>query len=178
MEYFDILDEKGEKTGKTKLRKEVHRDGDFHKAVDIWILNSKGELLLQKRSITKESYPNMWEVSCSGHIAAGEKSLPSAIRELEEELGISVEEKDLEYKFTVKEKHVTNNNTFINNEFKDIYLLKKDFNLSDFKLQEDEVSEVKFLHFKDLESIVNGGDKNFVPHKESYEKLFEILKSL
>ena len=44
-EYFDILDENGNKTGQTKLRSEVHRDGDWHKAVHIWIFNDKGEAL-------------------------------------------------------------------------------------------------------------------------------------
>ena len=47
-EYFDILDENGNKTGKTKLRSEVHRDGDWHKAVHIWIINNKGDILLQR----------------------------------------------------------------------------------------------------------------------------------
>lgn len=45
MEYFEVLDEKGNKIGKVKLRSEVHRDGDWHKAVDVWIFNSKSELL-------------------------------------------------------------------------------------------------------------------------------------
>ena len=52
-EYLDILDEQGNKTGKTKLRSEVHHDGDWHKSVHIWILNSKGDVLLQRRSLTK-----------------------------------------------------------------------------------------------------------------------------
>ena len=48
-EYFDILDENGKKTGKTKLRKEVHKDGDWHKAVHVWIINDKNEILLQRK---------------------------------------------------------------------------------------------------------------------------------
>lgn len=54
-EYFDILDDNGNKTGKIKLRSEVHRDGDWHKAVHIWILNQSGDILLQRRSATKDS---------------------------------------------------------------------------------------------------------------------------
>lgn len=52
-EYFDILDENGNKIGKTKLRSEVHRDGDWHKAVHIWILNNNGDVLLQRRCAKK-----------------------------------------------------------------------------------------------------------------------------
>ncbi len=93
MEYFDILDKNGRKTGKTKLRKEVHKDGDWHGSVDIWILNDKKEILLQKRAKDKDSFPSLWELSCSGHIAAGEKNIKAAIRELEEEVGIKAKKK-------------------------------------------------------------------------------------
>ena len=55
MEYFDVLDENGNKTGKLKLRNEVHRDGDWHRGVHVWIINSFGELLLQRRSPNKEN---------------------------------------------------------------------------------------------------------------------------
>lgn len=61
-EYFDLLDENGNKTGNIKLRSEVHRDGDWHKAVHIWIINDEGEILLQRRCATKESYPNMLDI--------------------------------------------------------------------------------------------------------------------
>lgn len=176
MEYFDVTDENGNKTGKKKLRKHVHRDGDFHRAVDVWILNSKNELLIQKRSASKDSYPSMWEVSCSGHISAGDSSLKSAVRELEEELGLKVEGKDLKYLFETKESYITNNGTFINNEIKDVYLIERDINLSDLKLQKEEVEEVKFINFLELEKLINANDKNFVPHEEGYKKLFALLK--
>lgn len=176
MEYFDIIDGSGNPLGKTKLREHVHRDGDFHKAVDIWILNSKKELLIQKRSKEKESYPSMWEVSCSGHVSAGDSSLKSAVREIDEELGIKIKEQDLKYLFEIKEKHVTNNGKFINNEIKDVYLLEREILLSDLKLQKEEVEEVKFIHFLELEKLINNNDKTFVPHEEGYKKLFALLK--
>ena len=50
-EYLDVLDEKGNKTGKVKLRYEVHRDGDFHKTVHIWIINKNNDVLLHEGTI-------------------------------------------------------------------------------------------------------------------------------
>ena len=61
-EDFDLLDENGNKTGKTKLRTEVHRNGDWHKAVHIWIINNKGDVLLQRRCATKDSDSNMLDI--------------------------------------------------------------------------------------------------------------------
>ena len=77
-EYFDLLDENGNKTGKIKLRNEVHRDGDWHKAVHIWIINENGDVLLQRRCATKDSNPNMLDISSAGHLSAGDNSVSGA----------------------------------------------------------------------------------------------------
>ncbi|PKI38141.1 hypothetical protein CRG98_041464 [Punica granatum] len=88
-EYLDVLTKAGEKTGVSKPRGAVHRDGDYHRAVHVWIYaESTQELLLQKRSDCKDSWPGQWDISSAGHISAGDSSLISAQRELEEELGI------------------------------------------------------------------------------------------
>lgn len=89
-EFFDILDEQGNKTGKIKKREDVHRDGDWHKSVHIWIVNDKNEVLLQKRSPNKDSHPNMWDISCAGHLIAGDTSISGALREAKEELGLDL----------------------------------------------------------------------------------------
>lgn len=173
MEYFDLVDSDGQPLGLTKPRPHVHRDGDWHRAIDIWVLNSQGQLLLQKRSLEKESYPGLWEVSCSGHISAGDESLSSALRELEEELGITADPQDLSLIFTLRESHNTNNNTFINNEFKDVYLIKADLKIDELQLQTEEVSAVRWISIEDLK--LHHSDADFVPHPEEYAKLFLYL---
>uniref|UniRef100_A0A8R7PGB3 Nudix hydrolase 3 n=2 Tax=Triticum urartu TaxID=4572 RepID=A0A8R7PGB3_TRIUA len=60
-------------------RTEVHRDGDYHRAVHVWIYyESTGELLLQRRVDCKESWPGQWDISSAGHITVGDSSLSSA----------------------------------------------------------------------------------------------------
>ncbi|MGV7468041.1 NUDIX domain-containing protein, partial [Mycobacterium kansasii] len=64
----------------------MHRDGDYHRAVHVWIYcESTNELLLQKRSDCKDSWPGQWDISSAGHISAGDSSLITARRELHEE---------------------------------------------------------------------------------------------
>ena len=75
MEYLDILDENGKKTGQIALRKEVHSKGYWHKGVHIWIINSKKELLVQRRSANKDVYPNKLYISVAGHPVSGEKEI-------------------------------------------------------------------------------------------------------
>jgi isopentenyldiphosphate isomerase len=58
----------------------VHRDGDYHRAVEVWIyVESTGELVLQKRADGKDSWPGRWDTSSAGHITAGDTSLLSAM---------------------------------------------------------------------------------------------------
>ena len=92
-ELFDILNEKGEKTGQTMPRGEVHRTGALHGSVHIWVIRRRlegSEVLLQKRAHDKDSYPDCYDAASTGHIDAGEDSLAAAVREVGEELGLKV----------------------------------------------------------------------------------------
>ncbi len=72
VEMFDVLDKNGNKTGDVKTKKELHENGLWHSAVHVWIYNSKGEILLQKRSMKVTNWPGRWDISVAGHIPAGE----------------------------------------------------------------------------------------------------------
>ena len=93
MEYLDILDENGNKTGEKKSRKEVHSNGYWHKGVHIWIINSKRELLVQRRSANKDIYPNKLYISVAGHPVSGEDEIESIKREFEEEINVKLDTK-------------------------------------------------------------------------------------
>ena len=95
MEYLDICDSEGNLTGERKTKKEAHALGLWHKAAHIWIINSKHEILIQRRSPFINSHPNMWDISAAGHISAGEDSITSAIRETKEELGLQITLEDM-----------------------------------------------------------------------------------
>ena len=89
-EIFDVVNDRDEVIGK-KLRREVHRDGDKHRAVHVLVFNSRGEVFLQKRSMSKDTFPGAWDSSSSGHLDCGEDYDACAIRELREELGLRLE---------------------------------------------------------------------------------------
>lgn len=85
-ECVDVLDENGNKTGIVKTRKEVHTTGEWHKVAFVFVVNSNGEIILQKRSAEKSTNPNKWTASASGHLTAGDSDIEGALRELEEEI--------------------------------------------------------------------------------------------
>ena len=91
MELLDIVDEKGNPTGETVPREVAHREGIRHRTAHVWIFRRRGgvvQILLQKRSDNKDSDPGCYDISSAGHIPAGRDYIPSAVRELKEELGV------------------------------------------------------------------------------------------
>ena len=94
MELFDICDEQGNPTGDKVERSEAHAKGICHRTAHIWIAkqeNGRYKVLLQKRSMDKDSFPGRYDTSSAGHIQAGDEPMESALRELGEELGIKAE---------------------------------------------------------------------------------------
>lgn len=88
-ELFDLVDENDEVIGRV-TRGEANRNPKLiHRAAAILVFNKKGQLFLQKRSKTKDTYPGFWTISASGHVVSGQTYRRTAIRELKEELGIT-----------------------------------------------------------------------------------------
>ena len=85
-ELFEIVDDQDDVVGQA-LRSEVHRLGLKHRAVHVLVFNQCGEVFLQRRSMTKDCHPGVWDSSASGHLMVGETYDHAALRELEEELG-------------------------------------------------------------------------------------------
>lgn len=180
-EYFDVLTKTGEKTGTCKRRRDVHIDGDYHRAVHVWIFaESTQELLLQRRADCKDSWAGLWDISSAGHISAGDSSLITAQRELHEELGVTLPQDAFEFIFTFLQECVINGGKFINNEFNDVYLVTTldPVPLEAFTLQETEVSDVKYIPYEEYCSVLAKEDPNFVPYDVNgqYGQLFDILR--
>jgi isopentenyl-diphosphate delta-isomerase type 1 len=88
-EIFDVVNERDEVIGK-QTRSEVHRLGLMHRATHVLVFNSRGRVFLQKRSMTKDRQPGLWDSSASGHVDSGEDYDACVVRELREELGLQV----------------------------------------------------------------------------------------
>ncbi len=166
MELFDILNEDGSKMGIQKERKLVHEDGDLHASIHVWAyrINKKSreiEVLLQKRSLEKDSFPGCLDAASTGHLDAGETFESAAIREVFEEIGINIEKKHLHY---IGEQRFSNDEYFhgkhfLNNEINHIYLIDESISLEDIHYQESEISGVKWQNINEmLDQIKEGND--------------------
>lgn len=170
-EMIDEYNHIGEKIG--IVDKEVaHKEGLWHKAIHVWILNDKNEILLQYRCAEKKLYPNTWDCSFAGHVGAGESSIQAVQREGKEELGIDVELEKLEYLLTNREK--IKYEQIQSNEFVDIYLLKQNINLDNIRFQKEEVSAAKYVSLEEFLKLIK--EEKVLPHEIEYTILKEILK--
>jgi isopentenyldiphosphate isomerase len=88
-EIFDVVNERDEVIDR-KPRSLVHRLGLLHRAVHVLVFNSRGQIFLQKRSMKKDRQPGLWDSSASGHVESGEDYDACSVRELREEIGLSL----------------------------------------------------------------------------------------
>lgn len=176
MELIDILDSDGKPLGIVKPAVEVHQQGLWHKTAHVWIVNSEGEVLLQKRAADAEFYPLHWDVSSAGHISAGEKSSQAAQREVAEELGLGVRDDELEYIFSNKAEYIVKKRALIERVFHDVFLVLRDVDISTLHVQKEEVADVMLLHYQEFEYRFQEHSEQFVPREEEYTRLIVILK--
>ena len=155
MEILDICDERGLPTGETIERAEAHRRGILHRTAHVWVVRrreGRWEILLQKRAQNKESFPGMFDTSSGGHIPTGAEPLDSALRELEEELGIRARPEQLAYAghFRSQYEVVFYGAPFRDNEYTRVYVYREPVEISGLRLQTEEVEEVRWF---DLEAV-------------------------
>ena len=178
MEMLDVVDENGVPTGEVVDRASAHSLGIRHRTSHVWILRKrkgKVQVLLQRRSRGKDSFPDCYDTSSAGHIPAGGDFIFSALRELEEELGVKAEAQELELcgqrKFHFE--HEFYGKAFLDNQVSNIYILWLDKEEQEFKLQKEELSEVLWI---DLDDCMVKVKKNQIRHCIFIEELEMVKK--
>lgn len=142
-EYYDELDKNGFTSGK-KITKKDFSNKIYLRAVHLFWINDKNEILIQTRS-AEQTHPLEKQISCTGHVNAKEASQNAILREIEEELGVKINKSEVDFLFSCLRK---SENTKTPNYFIDIFVCKKDLKLSDFKIDKKEVEKIEWMPFK------------------------------
>ncbi len=186
MEYLDIVDETGTPTGEIVSRDAAHRDGIRHRTAHVWVVRNRSnegrgyEILLQKRSEEKESFPGMYDTSSAGHIPAGDEPLESALRELKEELGIAAAPEDLRFAgtFRIRYEKEFHGSLFRDNEVTSVYIYDRPVEIEKLVLQESEVSQVRWFGLEDVWDEIRRSRERFCVPKEGLAILRDCLSGL
>ena len=147
MEAWDLYTKDRVKTGQTMLRGDRVPEGLFHLQVHVCIFNSRGEMLIQQRQVTKRWYAGLWDYSVGGSAVAGDPSLAAAERETLEELGLQVS-------LAGRRPAVTR---WYGAMIDDYYILPLDADLSGLTLQKEEVQAVRWAAREDILALLAEG---------------------
>ena len=161
-EMLDVLDENGIPTGEVLPRDVVHKRGLWHESTLVCVINSKNEILMQKRSVHKDKYPGCWDLSVAGHLEMGSFSMDTLFAEMMEEIGIvlpqQIRVRDLKHLKTFRDQRIINDD-FIENQFYNLYVshVDVDVDVDNIQFQEDEVAEVKWLSIYEVKKLAGSG---------------------
>ena len=170
MELVDVLDSNGNKLNELVDKDKAHKEGIYHPVVHVVVLSKdKKRILLQKRCCQKKICPNMWDVAAAGHISSGEESIESAKREFNEELGLDSKEYDFQSIGYFREKY--DDRDYIIREFVYLYLIVGDIDINDIKIQEEEVSEIKWVTKEEFNNAIES-------QKIIYHEYYNIINNL
>ncbi len=175
-EFFDVLNENGNYTGKVESRKKCHKEGLWHKAVVVFIINSKNQVLLQRRSPNKRMWPNMWDVTAGGHVLAGEFGFQSIIREAKEELGIELDKNEMIFLGASISTNIKGD--IVNKHFNEYYVVNKDLDEKKLTLQKEEVSEVKWINKDEIIKRIRDNYNEITDKEGCWEYLIKYYEWL
>lgn len=142
MELVDLLNNGKELIGETCERNSVP-EGKYRLSIHIWIVNDKNEILIQQRSASRKMFPNMW-TNTGGACIAGETSIETVFRELQEELNVIPNIDNLELIASYKRKK----------DYVDVWLLKQNINIKDLKFNDNEVQAAKWATIEEWKKLL------------------------
>ncbi|MBN2655212.1 MAG: NUDIX domain-containing protein [Nitrospirae bacterium] len=143
-EYIDIVDQNGIKI-RSAARSEVHGNPTLiHKVVHVLVFNNVGDLLLQKRSMSKDVAPGRWDTSVGGHVSSDESLTDAAAREMEEELGIACKEIEFLYSYIHSNSYET-----------EMVFTHRCTHEGPFSYNKDEIDDVRFWSIDEIKNAFN-----------------------
>jgi isopentenyl-diphosphate delta-isomerase type 1 len=160
-ELLDVVDAQDNVIG-VRTRGEIHQLGLMHRSVHILLFNSVGDLFIQKRSMSKDSNPGLWDSSAAGHVNSGEDYLTCATRELGEELGVTVMA-PVKLLFRLPASAVTGM------EHCRVFHCVND---GPFTLQDEEIEEGAWICLTEMDRRVSEGDSTLTPIFQSIWRTF------
>ena len=159
MELVDLYDENRVPLGRVGERHAPKEPGEYRMVVHVCVFDSRGRLLIQQRAPQKTVYPNQWDVSVGGGVDAGETSRQGAVREVGEELGYDLDLIGLRPAVTVN----------FEGGFDDFFVVTRDLDLGDLRLQKEEVSDVRWATLEETLAMLENGQ--FIPYPPSFLRL-------
>ena len=165
MEIFDLYTKDRIKTDKTMVRGTEVPKSYYRLVVHACIFNSEGKMLIQQRQPFKSHWPDMWDLSVGGAAVTGDTSQTAIEREISEELGLKLSFDDIHPSLTIH----------LDGVFDDVYTIEKEIDISELKLQPEEVQDVKWATKEEIYKLLDDGV--FIPYNKSLIDLLFFMRN-
>lgn len=146
-EYRNLFDSNRICLKETMIRSSVQPKNTFILSTHVVIINSKKQMLIQKRSADKKVFPSLYDVTLGSGVKAGETSNEAATREIQEELGLNFDFTKIRPSFTIN----------YSNGFDDFFVIKQDIDINKISFTDGEVVEVKWATIDEILKLINTG---------------------
>ncbi|APR81711.1 Putative Nudix hydrolase YfcD [Minicystis rosea] len=171
-ELFDLYDRDGNPLGRAKARSLVHRDGDWHRSIHIWVwgfVAGAPWLVLQRRSAAKDTHPRRLDMAVTGHVRAGE-SIEATLREAEEEIGLRLGPEDV-VQIGRRRRPDRTRPGIIDNELQDIFVATKPVTIERLRPSPAELEAIVAVPLSQAERVFRDGGQamgvRLLPENES-----------
>ena len=158
-QYLCLVDEKGQFLGEEEKEACHAGDGLLHSAFLVMIFNEKNELMIARRSAQKKLWPGYWDGTVASHYFKDKPPHETAIRRLQDEIGVDSESLEYLFKFRYQAKY---NEVGSENEICDVYMVK-DINAEDLSINLSEISEYRFVPVPDIRKDISGNLHQYAP---------------
>lgn len=178
-EHYDVLDDQGHSTGQLLSKGAVHEQELWHSTVNVWILNSRSEVLLQLRGSKVELNPNTWDVAIGTHVRPNEDPADAALRCLQTELGVTVTTDHIKHLFNIQSANPTVDGRLHRTQGH-VFLVRRDIDTNDFTYDKDKIAMLVWRPLIDVMGEVGGKDtaNSYYPRADDYyPKLFDALQA-
>jgi isopentenyldiphosphate isomerase len=175
----EVLDDQGHATGQVLTRGAVHEQELWHPTVNVWILDSGGEVLLQHRGEKVELNPGTWDMAIGTHVRPGEDPTDAALRCLQTELGIAIPKDQIKHLFNIQSANPIKDGK-MHKTLGHVFLVKRDIPLADFTYNQNKIAELAWKPLLTVMGEVGGTDTsaNYYPRPGNYyPQLFDALQA-
>ena len=157
-EYVDLFDSDDRPLSRSVPKRQAHQQGLWHRSAHVWIYDRTGNILMQKRAQTKDTFPT-----------------EGALRELKEEIGLEVQPDQLELLTVIHMAYPYPRLGWFNREHCYVYLLESDADPNTFTLQREEVEAVRFFTPEEFSHLTLGERGVAVPHEDYYRQILDAI---
>jgi isopentenyldiphosphate isomerase len=178
-DQYVVLDEAGHQTDEVQDLKTIHESELWHEVANVWIMNSRGEILMQLRSPGMELSPNVWDVTIGTHVHPQEEPVMAGIRALKSELGIEIASEEFKHLFNIQSANPMPNGT-THKVMGHVFMVQKDIDLSQLHFDTSKITQFAWVSLNTLMAEVGGTEtqaKYFPRANNYYPQLFTAFQS-